>query len=1036
MSWSTWWQEVFGGRGEVLGINRRNLEFVFADYTPGKFRDLDDKLISKERLTAVGAAVPATLSVIRTAADLSSIPELLQQPRDLVLKPARGYGGRGILVVARTEDGWCRASGRPISADEIVLHAHGILAGLHSLDESDDVCLIEERIESHEFFHALYQHGLADIRVVFHGGQPLQAMCRVPTSLSDGKANLHGGAIGLGVVLTTGELTGGIHAGQSVRTHPDSGASLVGARIPLWDECIELARLAATAVDVEYVGVDIVLDARRGPVVLEVNARPGLAIQLANDQGQPVPPRAAMTRIERMTFGVAWLLLAALAIGFGFSDSLLTRDDASLRYQLSAADTNDDSAASVQPGSQWAYEESSLSEESNHFRQARAALANGDTLQALDIYVAATADTSLAPFALNNVALIQRGRGQLIEARRSLEAAVNTYPSYARGRYNLGLVLEEMEQPHAAREQYDQVLALRPSHARAWHQLAGIHYGNDDFTAAATAYEQEIRFSPGSKYGWLRLGLTQRRLGLHEDATQSFATMHRLDPADEAGVYWWARSTMDMPPDGQTKAIRDSLVGELRPFAEADAPSLRCRSVLGDLHWGLGAWSEARDVFQGLVDERYRRGTHRRRLAAVLVDLGLTEAARNILPKLDDSDPVRGREMGTVDWLAFVQDAAAEEDVRTHDVFSRDEPLSNAYLESLRLAWNGNLRRADSHWQASESTPDLAVSLASWVRASESDDGITPEWGVLVESQLRAGLRARVDGDVPGPAVLLWAWARMATALGRLDMATEIQRHIDEKFPHFQPGARARFFAQVESGDNKAARRTGRGLLLARNDSEVRLALVRLSLDADRPREARGLFDALPATQIDQLESQLLLARIHAATNSPRRAISVLEKLRRRAPSDARVRQQLGAQYAAQGKARSAIRELTHAVELMPTDVEVRQLLAHQLMDAREYEQAVLHWERVVRFPGSSTIDRFNLALSLQRSDRFEEAIIEYDRLLELDPERYKTRFNRGLALEKLGRIDEARAEFERVLQTEPNHEPSRNRLAVLETLR
>ena len=34
-----------------------------------------------------------------------------------------------------------------------------------------------------------------------------------------------------------------------------------------------------------YLGVDIVLDRKQGPMLLEANARPGLAIQIANGQG-------------------------------------------------------------------------------------------------------------------------------------------------------------------------------------------------------------------------------------------------------------------------------------------------------------------------------------------------------------------------------------------------------------------------------------------------------------------------------------------------------------------------------------------------------------------------------------------------------------------------------------------------------------------------------------------------------------------------------------------------------------------------------
>jgi hypothetical protein len=45
-----------------------------------------------------------------------------------------------------------------------------------------------------------------------------------------------------------------------------------------------------------YIGVDVVLDANHGPLLLELNARPGLAIQIANFQGLLVP----LEQIERV----------------------------------------------------------------------------------------------------------------------------------------------------------------------------------------------------------------------------------------------------------------------------------------------------------------------------------------------------------------------------------------------------------------------------------------------------------------------------------------------------------------------------------------------------------------------------------------------------------------------------------------------------------------------------------------------------------------------------------------------------------------
>ena len=68
-------------------------------------------------------------------------------------------------------------------------------------------------------------------------------------------------------------------------THPDTGLPVVGRRLPYWKDVLEMSRRVAQAVGLGYVGVDIVIDAREGPMLLEANARPGLAIQIANARG-------------------------------------------------------------------------------------------------------------------------------------------------------------------------------------------------------------------------------------------------------------------------------------------------------------------------------------------------------------------------------------------------------------------------------------------------------------------------------------------------------------------------------------------------------------------------------------------------------------------------------------------------------------------------------------------------------------------------------------------------------------------------------
>jgi D-alanine-D-alanine ligase-like ATP-grasp enzyme len=48
---------------------------------------------------------------------------------------------------------------------------------------------------------------------------------------------------------------------------------------------LDMSVCVSRAVGLGYLGVDVVLDRIRGPLLLEANARPGLAIQIANHAG-------------------------------------------------------------------------------------------------------------------------------------------------------------------------------------------------------------------------------------------------------------------------------------------------------------------------------------------------------------------------------------------------------------------------------------------------------------------------------------------------------------------------------------------------------------------------------------------------------------------------------------------------------------------------------------------------------------------------------------------------------------------------------
>ena len=180
------------------------------------------------------------------------------------------------------------------------MHCLEILAGKYSLHGMPDSVIVEERIKIHPMFLAITKTGTPDVRVIVYNKIPVMAMLRVPTEKSGGKANLQQGAIGLGVDLATGITTFGIEGkGEEISRLYDSGKKKMikvnGIRIPMWREILETAVNSQKAIPgLGFLGVDVVLDKEKGPVVLEVNARPGLSIQICNKAGL----RQRMEKVE------------------------------------------------------------------------------------------------------------------------------------------------------------------------------------------------------------------------------------------------------------------------------------------------------------------------------------------------------------------------------------------------------------------------------------------------------------------------------------------------------------------------------------------------------------------------------------------------------------------------------------------------------------------------------------------------------------------------------------------------------------------
>jgi alpha-L-glutamate ligase-like protein len=279
-------RDVLRQREDVIGINRRNVELVYAHNPRSNYRFADDKLLAKALLRAADVPVPDTIAVCDGLHAIPAALDAVDERSDFVVKPASAGGGRGILVVGELESHgrWRSSSGTELLREELRQHLANIVYGAFSNDIGDRA-FIEKRVIGHAVLHELWSQGLSDIRVITLQAEPLMAMLRVPTRESDGRANLHQGALGLALSLDSGVSVRAWHRGDIVDHHPDTGRMLSEVRIPGWSTVLDVAKRSARCIPLGYLGIDMVLDRQGTPLVLEVNARPGLEIQNVNGFG-------------------------------------------------------------------------------------------------------------------------------------------------------------------------------------------------------------------------------------------------------------------------------------------------------------------------------------------------------------------------------------------------------------------------------------------------------------------------------------------------------------------------------------------------------------------------------------------------------------------------------------------------------------------------------------------------------------------------------------------------------------------------------
>lgn len=267
-------------------MNARNFDII-GKYNQRRLYPLvDDKVKTKNLANNIGINTPKLIGKIECQYEVKNILSIINGYKEFVIKPAQGSGGKGVLVITNyQENTFTTASGKTISYNEVYQHISNILSGLYSLGGKYDTAIIEELVHFSNVFKEYSYQGVPDVRLIIYKGFPIMAMTRLPTKASGGRANLHQGAVGVGLDIQTGKALHGVLRNQPITIQPDTGANLMNIQVPFWKEHLIIGSLAYEMTSLGYLGADIVLDANKGPMMLELNARPGLAIQIANGIG-------------------------------------------------------------------------------------------------------------------------------------------------------------------------------------------------------------------------------------------------------------------------------------------------------------------------------------------------------------------------------------------------------------------------------------------------------------------------------------------------------------------------------------------------------------------------------------------------------------------------------------------------------------------------------------------------------------------------------------------------------------------------------
>lgn len=278
----------------LLWQNARNLDYIKEYNTKFARRLADSKLKTKEFLLAKWVSVAETILVLKEHSEIND--ELFSNlPLPFVVKPNGGFWGKWILIFVSMTASWDYVTNTDdiYSIKDLKIHFWEILDWFYSLSWNRDKVVIEKKIELEEEVELLWKYWLPDIRVITFNMVPVMAMFRIPTEESWWKANLHSWACGVGIDIWTGKLTYITKHSKIVKQIPWIW-DVRGIILPNWDNILTLAVKVQKVTNIWYLGCDIVLDKVDWPLLLEMNIRPWLEVQVAN----MAPLKDRLERVE------------------------------------------------------------------------------------------------------------------------------------------------------------------------------------------------------------------------------------------------------------------------------------------------------------------------------------------------------------------------------------------------------------------------------------------------------------------------------------------------------------------------------------------------------------------------------------------------------------------------------------------------------------------------------------------------------------------------------------------------------------------